>query len=310
MKRYIAGLIAPLFLQAPAIAGSFSKIDSPTDSYTGSVNSYEIYGVSYQTVGDRIRVTLDTNVPLAGHQEGGASDNHVGHTDLRISTPNGDFGIKFTNNENNNPIGLYKNVNTSSIVTTNFGRSSNYPHSLVSGGELLTTDIQVYEFAGSGLHGSNRIVVELPARYLDDGISKVLHATFECGNDHIELEIPKAVMDLVPPAVDEPITPVMTEDTPELTIKRKRGLRVAYVMIPALILILVLLLGGNNDSSDMDSDGPGSDEPGCKYNCGSDENPPTEEPPSKKVNEPDFSHITFLLLMLLAGTFAVTTSDK
>ena len=257
MQKFCTTLILlGLFVHTPAVQAQvfFNQIDSQTDAYTGSRNSYEIRQLTYTQVGDRIRFILDTDVPLQGHSERGALDGHVGHTDLRISTPYSVYGVKFAPNENYQHIGVYQNPKISSVVRENFGRDGAGLPTLLTGGELVTDDILVFEYPNAGINNSHRIVIELPVSEVSllDGAS--IHATFECGNDIVVLDIPAIEFPEIDIPVSVELPPISEPDFPTPEEDDEDNGLFWKLAIPATLLILILvLLDGNTSSVKMDT---------------------------------------------------------
>lgn len=285
MKKIFALTLTALTICRPAIAQSFyHTTDAPNDAYTASSNSYEIYQVGYQTIGNKVRLTIDTDVPLAGHKEYGALDNHVGHTDIYLTTNKGSFGLKFAPNENPAEIGLYSNPQRTSVARSNFGRGEGLTK--LSGGTLVTNDVQVYEFAGEGHKGSNRIVIEFPYSAIANEGDLMVHLTLECGNDIAELFIPSPEINLEIPELETPIT-VSKPDISKSDTEEQKFNKAWLLTIPLVTLIALALLGGGDDNT------PPTTEVKSIY----------EETPPETKDVPESSTVIALLLILLLVTF-------
>lgn len=272
----------------------YSTKDSNSDSYTGSSNSYEIRRVSYMRSGDRIRFVIDSDVPLSGHRESGAFDGHVGYTDIRITTPTTTYGVKFAPNENAVPNGLYKNVRTSSIVQQNFGRDGAGLPTLVQGGELVTSDIKVYEYTEAT--DSHRIVVEMPANQLELIEGGHMYVTLECGNDVVELTIPPT--DFPELEINIPDFPPIAPTYPDILDNPKddSAIGIWKIGIPIGILLIILILLNPPTESNPKGEPPIIPPVG---------QPPVGQPPIDKppVKVPEGDVVLPLIMLLLCGGF-------
>lgn len=316
-KTFAALILLTIWTTKPSLANPFYTIDSPSDAYTGSSNSYEIYNVSHTSHGNRIRLVVDTDVPLRGHRELGAADHHVGHTDIRVQSNNTTYGIKFAPNENPAANGIYRNPNQASVVKQNFGRDAGDAITKLSGGELVTNDVHVEEFAGAGHNGSNRIVIDFPADAFGDEL--LYHLTVECGNDSVDLFIPAPIGEIdIPINIEVPGIEPTYPDVPSDEDDDGSGIfwKVA-IPVGILALILVFMSSGGGDGSDDSSTTPPTDNPPNPPKDPPTDNPPKDPPkppeppkppkPPLKVPEPK---ATIALIAFLAMLMATQRKNK
>ncbi len=298
MKTAISiGLLSVFLSYQPTLASFYSTRDSHNDSYSGSGKSYELRSASYHVIDNgTVRLTLDSDIPLAGHYESQAYDGHVGHTDVYIRSDNASFRLKFAPNESKSELGLFKSPLSASVVKENFGRDAGDAITKLHGGELVTNDVQVYEYPGAGVSGSNRIVVEFPYSALADEGDLMLHLTVECGNDSIDLFVPAPEISIDVPTVETELPPI-TPDLPEVE-EDDDDFPVWIVGIPVVVILIFILIGGGPDDPDTPDDKPPLIGDPCCDPKFPPETPP-EEPPTKTVHEP--SIIVALLFFIALG---------
>ncbi len=109
-------------------------IDAFNDGSGGA--DYEIKGMAIKQTSDSIFVALTSGMPLTGVSASGAADGNIGWGDLFFNFSGTDFktannagnlfGIRFagTNDSGVGQVGVYGNVTTDSVTTSNNGYSS------------------------------------------------------------------------------------------------------------------------------------------------------------------------------------------
>jgi hypothetical protein len=109
-------------------------IDAFNDGSGGA--EYEIKGMAIKQTADSIFVALTSGMPLTGVSASGAADGNIGWGDLFFNFSGTDFqtannagnlfGIRFagTNDSGVGQVGVYGNVTTDSVTTSNNGYSS------------------------------------------------------------------------------------------------------------------------------------------------------------------------------------------
>lgn len=313
MKKSIIKIVSLgvslLFLNSRVAIGQtlYRSIDSPNDSYNvnSPPNTYEFYGMEVQNWENEgfTRLVIDSNLPLSGVTNTRSADNHIGIGEVFIRHPNtGEiFAIKFAENETTLENGIYTNINTVSLVNTNYGAKDMYgTPTNISSGEYLS-GVDVYNLPGLGTNGGNKIVIEFPNDILPEG--KLLWEVIqECANDRMFLEtFTEPYIPGIPDTPDIPDTPGIPDTpddpgSPPVLEDGDSGAIIAASIGGLVILAIILLsLGGGDNMSDIPGTPINPDTPDIP------DNPDTPEDPNpQEIPEGDTSFLILLLTYLFS----------
>ncbi len=189
MNKILIGLwlSSNLIFTPKLLAQTFSFTDSPNDAHNVGGQNFEIYNTSWIDLGDRIRIVFDTEMPLEGFTNRFAVDGHIGWGDINMtnSTTGQNYGLVFSN-QSSNPLGIYNSPGWTSLVQSNYGEPSlyNHPTSTIDSTGDKIGDVEVFEYKGEGINGSNRIAIEFSKDNLPFG-DYMVEILQECANDLI-----------------------------------------------------------------------------------------------------------------------------
>lgn len=134
---------APQAAQAGELHNGWTyAIDSFNDGTEGSKigdnSAFELYGLAYKETADSVIFAFSSNLELDGWQHHRAMGGAVGYGDLMIDFGGGSFAdadgtedlyaVNFTDNDSNLTAGLYSNVESQSLTTSNLGYRSINSH--------------------------------------------------------------------------------------------------------------------------------------------------------------------------------------
>ncbi|MGI0486795.1 PEP-CTERM sorting domain-containing protein [Pantanalinema rosaneae CENA516] len=171
LTTVIGGVAAALCLipvmgqdaQAFGLGSNWSySLDAVGDGSGGSV--YDIRGMAMRIVGDELHVALNSNLAITGTSHSRAADGNIGWGDLFFNFTGKSFneaqgslfGVRFAStNDSPVAVGVYSNVQATSVTSTNDGYSSlnqyynaGFDRANTMGSEGLTTKTQVLNYFG------------------------------------------------------------------------------------------------------------------------------------------------------------------
>lgn len=152
--------------QAFGLSNDWSYSNDAVGDGSGG-NVFDIRGLAMRVVGDELHVALNSNMAITGTSYSGAADGNIGWGDLFFNFTGKSFneaqgslfGVRFAStNDSPVAVGVYSNVQATSVTSTNSGYSSlnqyynaGFDGTNTMGSEGLATKTQVLSyFGGSG----------------------------------------------------------------------------------------------------------------------------------------------------------------